>query len=192
MLRTSRFSTQTRDAWIASLVQEAGGAACRIRCTPPHAAAADRSDACPQDGRVCSVARDAGTVTDHGGAATGNADCCAQVDSLPRRGTPGKRRLYRRPEPPAVFVWTPPHAAEASSRCGCRKQPRVARRASTVGWPRNATSTPFRWLGVTCTTNKWFQPKGGLLPKSGPEGCRRCPMRGELVPGGLQPATVLP
>ena len=25
MLRTSRFSTQTRDAWIASLVQEAGG-----------------------------------------------------------------------------------------------------------------------------------------------------------------------
>jgi len=27
------------------------GAACRIRCTPPHVAEADRSDACPQGGK---------------------------------------------------------------------------------------------------------------------------------------------
>ena len=60
------------------------GAACRIRCTPPHAAVADRSDACPQDEHVCSVDRDAGTVTDHGGAAIGNAD--ATHESLLCRG----------------------------------------------------------------------------------------------------------
>ena len=80
---------------------------------------------------------------------------------------------------------TPPHAAEASRSHGCRKQPRVARRASTVGWPRNATSTPFGWLGVTRHDQQMVSAQGGLLPKSvsGPEGCRRCPMRGEWVAG---------
>lgn len=168
MLRTSRFSTQARDAWIASLVQEAGETACRIRCTPPHAAEADRSDACPQDERVWSVARDAGTVTDHGGAAIGNADATHESILCRGAGLPasvacagGRSRL--------PYRLTPPHAAEVSSRCGCRKQPRVARRASRVGWPRDAACSPFGWLGVTRHDQQMVSARGGLLPDRDPK-----------------------
>ena len=83
-----------------SLVQEAG-ATCRIVCTPPHVAEAKRPDAGPQDGGVWSADRDAGAVTEHWRRRYRRGRCYARVSFWPKRGTPGKNLLCRRPEPPA-------------------------------------------------------------------------------------------
>ena len=101
MQRTSRFSTQARDAWIASLEQEA-------RCRLPYWLYAA-------------------------------ASC-------------GSGMFSRLPEAAGV-----------------------ARRASTVGWPRDATSTPFGLVGRDTA-----RPTNGFGPRELTPGC---PMRGESVPG---------
>lgn len=170
MQRTSRFSTQARDAWIASLVQEAGGCL-PYGCTPPHDAATDRSDACPQDEHVCSVDRDAGTVTDHGGAAIGNADAthesilCRGAGRLASiAGAGGRSRL--------------PYRLDAAACCGSVKSLRLPEAAE--GCPQGehswlaAKRDLYAWLGVTRTTNKWFQPKGAYsrMPVEGRIGSR--------------------
>ena len=181
MLHTSRFPTQARDAWIASLVQEAGGAACRIRCTPPHAAAADRSDACPQDERVWSVDRDAGTVTDHGGAAIGAADATHESILCRGAGRPasvacagGRSRL--------------PYRLDATACCGSVNSLRLPEAAER--YPQGEHSWlaarrglyAFRLVGRDMHDQQVVSAQGGLLPMSGPAGCRRCPMRGDWFP----------
>ena len=74
MLRTGRFFAEARNAWQKIACTGSREAACRLCCTPPHAAEADRSDACSEDEHVCSDDRDVRAVTEHGGAAIGNAD----------------------------------------------------------------------------------------------------------------------
>ena len=173
MLRTIRFLAEARDARQKSLVQEAG-AACPIVCTPPPAAEAQCPDACPQDGRVRSADRDAGTVTEHGGAATGTADSthesvsCRSAERLAKISCAGGRGRL-------------PYSLYATAGCGSAMLERLneaakgARGAGTSGWARRSA------------TNKWFQPKRGLLPKSAPGGVRVSPMKGHLFPAAAAP-----
>ena len=164
------------------------GAACRIRCTPPHAAAADRSDACPQDEHVCSDGRDAGTVTVHGGAAIGAADwvresiLCRGAGRLASVACAGGRSRL-------------PYWLDTTAGCGSVKLSRLPEAAE--GCPQGehswlaAKRDLYAWLGVTCTTNKWFQPKGAYS-RGGTRRLPTLPDEGRIGSRWLEPATVLP
>ena len=168
MQRTSRFSTQARDAWIASLVQEAGGlpAVLAVR----HRKVRKRSVQTPA--RRTSTS---GLAARQSGLPIGRASrFCAEARDA------WQASLVQEAGAACRIVWTPPHAAEASSRCGCRKQPRVARRASTVGWPRNATSTPFGLVGRDeARPTNGFSP-GGPTPEVGTRRLPTLPDEGRI------------
>ena len=71
-----------------------------------------------------------------------------------------------------------PQAAEAECSHGCRKQPGLPpRRGQLVGWPPDTACTPFGLVG-----RDQARPTNGFSPKEPTPGC---PMRGQLVPGGL-------
>ena len=181
MQRTSRFSTQARDARIASLVQEAGGLPAifavrhrklrqRIVQTPARRTGTSALMTVTQEPSRIMAAQQSGMPMLRTSRFSTQARDAWIVSLVQEAGAACRIRC------------TPPHAAEAARSHGCRKQPRVARRASTVGWPRNAASTPFGLVGRDMHDQQMVSAQGDLLPKSGPEGCRRCPMRGDWFP----------
>ena len=159
--RTSRLDAEAGDAMEASPVQEAGSCLLYLAVYTPTSSrkrevqtAAYSSRGCPQDEQVCwdgrrvrlvafqRSGRDAGAVTNHGGAAIGVVD--ATHESAGCRGGrrygsvagAGSRVL------PVVPCGVHPHEfAQAGGSDGCRKQPGLpAGRARWVGWSRGATA----------------------------------------------------
>ena len=159
------------------------GAACHIGCTPPHAAIADRSDACPQDECVCSVDRDAGIVTDHGGAAIGHADathesilCRSAGRSASFACAGGRSRL--------------PYSLYAAACCGGGTFSRLPEAAE--GCPQGEHSWlaakrglyTFRLVGRDqARPTNGFSPEGPT-PKVGTCTVPGLPDEGPIVPGG--------
>ena len=156
MLRANRFFAKARDARQKSLVQEAG-AACRIVYTPPHVAEAKRPDARPLNGTFGLL-----TVTQEP-----SRNMLAHRPALPMLRTgrlfaeargARQKSLVQEAGTACSIVWTPAHAAEASSSRGCRKQLGLPAEGpigsrwlqqpppSSRGWARRAA------------TNKWFRP----------------------------------
>ena len=145
MQRTSRFSTQARDAWIASLVQEAGGlpAVLAVR----HRMLRKRSVQTPARRTSTSVLM---TVTQEPSRLM-----AAVLSAMPMQRTSRFSTQTR-------DAWIGSLEQEAGAAC-------------RIGWPRDATSTPFGLVGRdTARPTNGFSPKG---PTPG------CPMRGESVHG---------
>ena len=179
MLRTGRFFAEARDAWQKSLVQEAGG------CLPYSLYAA----ACCGSGSFRHLP--AGRATS--GLLTVTQEpsriMVAQQSGMPMLSASRffaeapdawQKSLVQEAAAACRVVCTLPHAAEASSSHGCRKQSGLPAHGEH-GWLA-AKHGLYAWLGVTSTTNKWFQPEGAysrigtrrlpMLPVEGPIGFR--------------------
>lgn len=114
----------------------------------------------------------------------------ARVGCTPKRGTPGRRRRCRRPEPPAVL---------AVRRRMLRKREGLtadgsnrglpAERAQWVEWPPDTACTPCGWVGRDASRPTIdFSPKGPTH-KVGTCTVPMVPDKGQIGARWRQPAT---